>query len=424
MGSPEAEREEDRKSHRRERSRSPGGGSRHRSSRDRSRERGSRDRSRSRERDNKEPGRERDRAGRRSRFAMDPPAENSAGATALQQQQQQQQQMLAQHQQQLIAQQFMAQQRQQQLLLQQAQMANQARLQAQNKKQREIYVGNLTVGLVTAPVLQELFNGALAHLAEGKVPVVGINMDSSMKFAFVEFSTEELATAALHLDKVELCGRNINVGRPKGYIDPSTPGYVKAPDVDPPAAGLAGLLGGAGLPGAMPGAMPGALPGPPGLPGGGLPGAAAGNPLLGLMGQQGVAAAAAPAAAPAAPAVGTTSTAAPGAEQPPTCCVFLENMVSATELMDPEERTELQQDVKEECERSGSVLGVHVPTPPAEAVNASAPGRVYVKFGEKSAAIAAQRALNGRIFAGNKVKAVFVTEFEFDQAGTGKWFDL
>jgi hypothetical protein len=51
--------------------------------------------------------------------------------------------------------------------------------------------------------------------------------DIEGKFAFVELKTEELATQALHLDKVELCGRPINVGRPKGYVDPNTPGLIK-----------------------------------------------------------------------------------------------------------------------------------------------------------------------------------------------------
>jgi hypothetical protein len=32
--------------------------------------------------------------------------------------------------------------------------------------------------------------------------------------------TEELATSAMALDKVELCNRQINVGRPKGYVEP------------------------------------------------------------------------------------------------------------------------------------------------------------------------------------------------------------
>ena len=32
------------------------------------------------------------------------------------------------------------------------------------KKQREVYVGNLTIGVVTDNHLKELFNGALSHL--------------------------------------------------------------------------------------------------------------------------------------------------------------------------------------------------------------------------------------------------------------------
>ncbi len=36
----------------------------------------------------------------------------------------------------------------------------------------------------------------------------------------MEMRTEELATSGMALDKVELCGRNINVGRPKGYVEP------------------------------------------------------------------------------------------------------------------------------------------------------------------------------------------------------------
>jgi splicing factor U2AF subunit len=45
-------------------------------------------------------------------------------------------------------------------------------------------------------------------------------MDRAGRFGFVEMRTEELATSGMALDKVELCGRNINVGRPKGYVEP------------------------------------------------------------------------------------------------------------------------------------------------------------------------------------------------------------
>ncbi len=51
-----------------------------------------------------------------------------------------------------------------------------------NKKQREIYVGNLTVGVVSAEMLRDLFNGALAHLVQDPAanpPVVTAALDPS-----------------------------------------------------------------------------------------------------------------------------------------------------------------------------------------------------------------------------------------------------
>ena len=42
---------------------------------------------------------------------------------------------------------------------------------------------------------------------------------SAGRFGFVEMRTEELSHHAMNLDKVELCGRHVNVGRPKGYVE-------------------------------------------------------------------------------------------------------------------------------------------------------------------------------------------------------------
>ena len=53
---------------------------------------------------------------------------------------------------------------------------------AGGKKQREVYVGNLTIGSVNDVMLKELFNGALAHLmpdAATNPPVVNVAMDPS-----------------------------------------------------------------------------------------------------------------------------------------------------------------------------------------------------------------------------------------------------
>ena len=51
-----------------------------------------------------------------------------------------------------------------------------------NKKQREVYVGNLTIGVVADVMLRELFNGALAHLVPDPIanpPVVNAQLDPS-----------------------------------------------------------------------------------------------------------------------------------------------------------------------------------------------------------------------------------------------------
>lgn len=91
------------------------------------------------------------------------------------------------------------------------------------KKQREVYVGNLAIGIINETLLREFFNGALAmHVPDPATnpPVINVNMDAAGgRYAFVELRTEELTNVAMQLDKTELCGRPMNVGRPKGYVE-------------------------------------------------------------------------------------------------------------------------------------------------------------------------------------------------------------
>ncbi len=50
------------------------------------------------------------------------------------------------------------------------------------RKQREIYIGNLAIGVVNADILKELFNAALANLVPDPVtnpPVFNVNMDAN-----------------------------------------------------------------------------------------------------------------------------------------------------------------------------------------------------------------------------------------------------
>ncbi|EFJ49883.1 hypothetical protein VOLCADRAFT_89331 [Volvox carteri f. nagariensis] len=95
---------------------------------------------------------------------------------------------------------------------------------ASAKTQRELYIGNLVPGAVTDVALRQLFNTTLvaAFPVTGSAePVVNVNLHSDGRYAFVEFRTPEMATAALALNaQVQLLGQTISVGRPSGYVDP------------------------------------------------------------------------------------------------------------------------------------------------------------------------------------------------------------
>jgi hypothetical protein len=48
---------------------------------------------------------------------------------------------------------------------------------------------------------------------------------------------------------------------------------------------------------------------------------------------------------------------------PASNCLYLENLATLQELMDPNEKAEIGDDVREECKKFGSVVDVCVPTP-------------------------------------------------------------
>ena len=95
-------------------------------------------------------------------------------------------------------------------------------MQPSGRKQRELYVGNLAVGVVNGDMLKEFFTSILTQ-CEGYSPTMGppvavVQLSGEGKFAFVEFRDELIAVTALQLDKVELAGRALNVGRPAGFV--------------------------------------------------------------------------------------------------------------------------------------------------------------------------------------------------------------
>jgi len=76
--------------------------------------------------------------------------------------------------------------------------------------------------VVLGQVFDSAIGAAYQEAAAAATPVVNINMHTEGKYAFVELATEEFAAAAMQLDKLDLCGRALNVARPSGYVDPAT----------------------------------------------------------------------------------------------------------------------------------------------------------------------------------------------------------
>ncbi|KAF4673838.1 hypothetical protein FOL46_006391 [Perkinsus olseni] len=95
----------------------------------------------------------------------------------------------------------------------------------QDKKQREVYVGNLASGLVTPQVLKDLFEPACKVLPDYNAalgpPVLTADVRGEGRFAFVEFQNDKLCTAAIDIfNGMEVLGRRLVVGRPQGYVEP------------------------------------------------------------------------------------------------------------------------------------------------------------------------------------------------------------
>ena len=249
----------------------------------------------------------------------------------------------------------MVQQQQQQNLIAHMQTMNQ--MTAGGKKARELYVGNLAIGLVNEQVLRNFFNTAMLGLCPdeaGAPAVVSVWVAPDMKYSFVEMRTQELATAGLSLDKMELCGRSLNVGRPSGYVAPS------GPEIVPTANPHAQLL-------AMQAGMQAA-----GMGGIGIP------------------------------------------EAPPSKALALENMLTAEDA-GGDEYDDIVEDIKEECGKHGTVLKVDIPKPRLNgATDVPGLGKAFVKFSAVEGAVAAKNALNGRTFDGRKVVVRFIDEVSFD----------
>jgi len=97
------------------------------------------------------------------------------------------------------------------------------------KKQREVYVGNLHPGVMTGELIRELFEPACRLVPDfleterTPSPIASVEFGQDGRFAFIEFVNDALASAALLIfNQVELLGKRMSVMRPQGYIPPSS----------------------------------------------------------------------------------------------------------------------------------------------------------------------------------------------------------
>eukprot|EP00741_Cyanophora_paradoxa_P025541 tig00000383_g24647.t1 len=253
--------------------------------------------------------------------------------------------------------------------------------QATDIQRRKIYVGNLPVGVGLKDVnLADFFNQALqtAGLASGLAPpVLSVWMSSEGKFAFVEFRSPKDAENALMLDGAIFHGRPLRIQRPADLPNPKFGGGMMSASVFPNMAVNAQLaaLGGGGF-GMAPGGGT-AFPIPIASAPGGVPG-------------------------------GVYTLKA-------TRILVLSNMVALEDLKDDEGYEEIRDDVKDECEKFGTVENVFIPRPDPENASVKGLGRIFVTFANADEATAASKSLAGRKFAGRVVLATFIEESDFEK---------
>lgn len=87
----------------------------------------------------------------------------------------------------------------------------------------------------------------------------------------------------------------------------------------------------------------------------------------------------------------------------PTQCLRLSNMFNPAEETDPEWAQDIEMDVKEECEKLGSVVHCKI-----DAI--SSEGILYVSFNNLESANKAKGVFHGRFFGGKVINAMFITD--------------
>lgn len=251
--------------------------------------------------------------------------------------------------------------------------------ETQEKKQREIYVGNLAIGAVNASIVEEFFNQALSHLVPDPVrnpPVINVNMDGQGRFAFIELRDAQLANQAMLMDKiVEIYGRHIHVGRPKGYIENYQPEDGKEGEPSMPTVMTVEKE----------------------------------KPTRVLL------------LANILPAEEVRKDSV--RKEVRLFCLYIMKIFFPNYYLMAfhfSGRSQLEKEVKKEAKKHGAVESLAIPIPP-ESCHDRGPGRVYVMYKTVEDAEKSKQVFDGRTLNDNSIYARFALEDEFQQALEGQW---
>ena len=97
--------------------------------------------------------------------------------------------------------------------------------------------------------------------------------------------------------------------------------------------------------------------------------------------------------------------------------MYLSDMFEIDELRDDGEFADIEEDVRDECGKFGSVVEVAIPRPrpPGDETPVAGLGKAFVRYETVAGATAARDALHGRKFGGKVVNADFIDVDAFER---------
>lgn len=218
---------------------------------------------------------------------------------------------------------------------------------AEEKLNRELFVGNTTIEM-SESMIREFLGNAMLQVGLNEMPGNPITACRvSGKFAFIELRTPKEAANALNLNNIPFLGAQLRVGRPSKWTGKDEP-HGNWEDI------LAKYMSGE----------------------------------LTLGNQQAAATAAPP--------------------QPTSRVVELQHMLAEDDLKDEQEYNEILEDTREECSQFGALKSVIIPK--SGEVGAT---KIFLEYMTAEDAAKAIEGLAGRTFDGRKVAATFFDEDRF-----------